>query len=98
MKHHPNGRMADPGLGSKMPAQTGGTPSVEQYQNAPAANPAYTREREQDQVALPQEGIETAAGLLSASPRRKNPLWMNVISVFLCVTLSLMSWNETSIA
>lgn len=38
------------------------------------------------------------AELLSTAPRRKNPLWMNILSVFLCVTLSLMAWNETSIA
>lgn len=98
MKHHPNGRMADPGLGSKMPGQTGGMPSVEQHQSVQAPNPAYTRAQERGQEVPPLEGADAPIGMLSAAPRRKNPLWMNVISVFLCVTLSLMSWNETSIA
>lgn len=98
MKHHLNGHLADQNLGGKNPGQTEGIPSVAFGEGANATTDAYTRTQGQQPPAVSTEGAEGALGALSTAPRRKNPLWMNVISVFLAFTLSLMAWNETSIA
>lgn len=98
MKHHLNSHLADQNLGGKNPGQTEGIPSAAFGEGANATTDAYTRTQGQQPPAVNTEGAEGALGALSTAPRRKNPLWMNVISVFLAFTLSLMAWNETSIA
>lgn len=98
MKHHMNGRPAVHNPRSKFAGQNAEMPAFGNGDQRLEESAAYTRAQEAPNSPMGGGAPELTAELLSTAPRRKNPLWMNVISVFLCVTLSLMAWNETSIA
>ena len=98
MKHHMNGRPVVHNPRSKFAGQNAEMPAFGNGDQRLEESAAYTRAQEAPNSPMGGGAPELTAELLSTAPRRKNPLWMNVISVFLCVTLSLMAWNETSIA
>lgn len=78
--------------------QQAGTPTA-----SPVAGNALGAETADQRDAAMASGLPAANGFapataLSTAPAKRYPLWMQAVALILVVTLSLMSWNETTIA
>ena len=49
-------------------------------------------------AGMPEFAGVASATALSTTPARRYPVWMQAVALILAVALSLMSWNETTIA